>query len=270
MVFVSNKILKNYYDILGLSPSATKDQIKSAYRKLSLKFHPDKNNGEEFFESMFKSINEAHEVLSDERKRVDYDFRLKTFKDRTGNDIDQADVRRREEEVRRKQEELHRREQEFRQKESARQTDSAASVQSEETDWGSVINYVLVLNFFLILLIVVTPHKDKRTLAAETVPTKAKKTAQVIDPLMTEKSDTKKPAKIDYQRRDKTDKTDTVNDVQVELPESLTASSVETEIVSSEPQVEKDTGQTGAVEEKPKWFQFKKKRQLKKKAREEN
>lgn len=63
----------NYYDILGLHKNATKKQIKKAYKKLSMMYHPDKNkHGTE----MFKEINEAHQVLSDETKRRDYDLKM--------------------------------------------------------------------------------------------------------------------------------------------------------------------------------------------------
>lgn len=63
----------NYYDILGIDKNATKKQIKKAYKKLSMMYHPDKNkHGTE----MFKEINEAHQVLSDETKRRDYDLKM--------------------------------------------------------------------------------------------------------------------------------------------------------------------------------------------------
>ena len=67
---------KNYYDILGLQKNATQEEIKQAYRKLSLKFHPDKNDGDKFLEEMFKNINEANEILSDTSKRKSFDFTL--------------------------------------------------------------------------------------------------------------------------------------------------------------------------------------------------
>ena len=64
---------KDYYNILGVDKTADDKQIKSAYRKLSLKFHPDKNPGNKEAEEKFKEINEAYEVLSDEEKRSTYD-----------------------------------------------------------------------------------------------------------------------------------------------------------------------------------------------------
>jgi molecular chaperone DnaJ len=62
--------MKNYYEILGVSKEATQEEIKKSYRKLSLKYHPDKNpDGEE----KFKEISEAYSILSDEQKRREYD-----------------------------------------------------------------------------------------------------------------------------------------------------------------------------------------------------
>ena len=64
---------KDYYSILGLTSSASQEEIKTAYRKLSIKFHPDKNDGDKFLEEMFKNINEANEILSNPAKRKEYD-----------------------------------------------------------------------------------------------------------------------------------------------------------------------------------------------------
>lgn len=64
----------DYYDILGVSRDSTQDDIKKAYRKLALKFHPDKHPSErETYEAKFKEISEAYNVLSDEHKRAAYD-----------------------------------------------------------------------------------------------------------------------------------------------------------------------------------------------------
>lgn len=64
----------DYYEILELSRSATQDDIKKAYRKQALKFHPDRNPGDPDAEKRFKEISEAYEVLSDEKKRQMYDL----------------------------------------------------------------------------------------------------------------------------------------------------------------------------------------------------
>lgn len=64
---------KDYYSILGVSKSATKDEIKKAYRKLAKKYHPDKTNGDSSLEEKFKEVSEAYEVLSHDENRKKYD-----------------------------------------------------------------------------------------------------------------------------------------------------------------------------------------------------
>lgn len=64
---------RDYYEILGISKNASDDEIKKAFRKLALKYHPDKNPGDKEAEAKFKEISEAHEVLSDKQKRARYD-----------------------------------------------------------------------------------------------------------------------------------------------------------------------------------------------------
>jgi len=64
---------KDYYKVLGVSKTATEKEIKSAFRKLAQKYHPDKNPGDKQAEDKFKEINEANEVLSDPQKRAKYD-----------------------------------------------------------------------------------------------------------------------------------------------------------------------------------------------------
>ncbi|MFQ3616276.1 MAG: J domain-containing protein [Cyanobacteriota bacterium] len=64
---------RDYYEILGVSKTATPEEIKKAYRKLARKYHPDLNPGDQEAEARFKEINEAHEVLSDPEKRQKYD-----------------------------------------------------------------------------------------------------------------------------------------------------------------------------------------------------
>ena len=72
---------KNYYEILGVPKTATQDEIKSAYRKLVKQYHPDLHPNDQKCAEKFKEINEAHEVLSDETKRKNYD----NFGDPNGN-----------------------------------------------------------------------------------------------------------------------------------------------------------------------------------------
>lgn len=63
----------NYYDVLGIQKNATADEIKKAYRKLAIKYHPDKNPGDKSAEEKFKEISSAYEVLSNPEKRRQYD-----------------------------------------------------------------------------------------------------------------------------------------------------------------------------------------------------
>ena len=64
---------RDYYEVLGVSRSATDQEIKSAYRKLALQYHPDRNPGNKDAEEQFKEAAEAYSVLSDAQKRAHYD-----------------------------------------------------------------------------------------------------------------------------------------------------------------------------------------------------
>ena len=65
--------MTDYYKALGVSRGATQDEIKKAYRKLAVKYHPDKNPNDTQSEAKFKEISEAYEVLSDDKKKRSYD-----------------------------------------------------------------------------------------------------------------------------------------------------------------------------------------------------
>ena len=65
--------MEDYYDILGVSRNASESEIKSAYRKVAMKFHPDKNPGNSQAEEKFKQAAEAYSILSDSQKRQQYD-----------------------------------------------------------------------------------------------------------------------------------------------------------------------------------------------------
>ncbi len=69
----------NYYQMLGVSADASQEEIKSAYRKLAQKYHPDKNPENKNAEEMFKQIQEAYGILSDKKKRNDYDRQKFSF-----------------------------------------------------------------------------------------------------------------------------------------------------------------------------------------------
>jgi molecular chaperone DnaJ len=64
---------RDYYDVLGVAKSASADELKKAYRKLAMQYHPDRNQGEKDAEQKFKEISEAYDVLKDDQKRAAYD-----------------------------------------------------------------------------------------------------------------------------------------------------------------------------------------------------
>jgi curved DNA-binding protein CbpA len=70
--------MPDYYEILEIDKQATKDQIKAAYKRLALKYHPDRNLNNPYAEDVFKRVNEAYQVLSDDLKRSYYDLKFST------------------------------------------------------------------------------------------------------------------------------------------------------------------------------------------------
>lgn len=69
--------MQNYYELLNVSMDASPDDIKSSYRKLAMKWHPDRNNNNPEAEEKFKEVQKAYEVLSDQYKRKEYDWSIK-------------------------------------------------------------------------------------------------------------------------------------------------------------------------------------------------
>jgi molecular chaperone DnaJ len=67
--------VKDYYKLLEVNPSASNTDIKKSYRRLAHKYHPDKNPGNKIFEGKFRDIQEAYKVLSDDKKRQDYNYK---------------------------------------------------------------------------------------------------------------------------------------------------------------------------------------------------
>ena len=82
----------NLYETLGLDKTATQEEIKKAYRKLSLELHPDRNNGSDESTEKFKKISNAYETLGDEEKRKMYDMRDNNFNNNKGMNIDPNEI----------------------------------------------------------------------------------------------------------------------------------------------------------------------------------
>ena len=71
--FRKQKVNNNYYQILGVNRNSSPEEIREAYRLYASKFHPDKHQGDKFFEEKFKEIKEAYDILSDPEQRRKYD-----------------------------------------------------------------------------------------------------------------------------------------------------------------------------------------------------
>lgn len=75
----------NYYEVLGVSENADVSEIKKKYRKLAMKYHPDRNSGDENATKKFREVTEAYEILWDEKKREEYDCRRKNIQSQRKN-----------------------------------------------------------------------------------------------------------------------------------------------------------------------------------------
>lgn len=156
--------MRDYYYILGIEQNASVQEIKTAYRKLSMKFHPDKNNGEKFFEDRFKEIQEAYETLSDESKKGHYDFIHGQFKSNRANqnnfeNYEQELKRRFEEELRKREEEIRRNfqsrekkiKEEFAGKKSTKSNEQKVSPVQEKN--SSIISLYLFLALVIVVVV---------------------------------------------------------------------------------------------------------------------
>lgn len=119
--------MKDYYLILGIEPNATFEEVKKAYKAMSMKYHPDKNQGDKYFEERFKDINEAYEILSDNEKRKAHDYqRMGSYKKssstnsnaNSGSDKQRDFYNQKEQEIKKKEQQLRQFEQLLKNKEA--------------------------------------------------------------------------------------------------------------------------------------------------------
>jgi curved DNA-binding protein CbpA len=94
----------DYYQILGLSQTATSAQIRAAFKRLAMQYHPDRNPNNPMAEEIFKQVNEAYHILSDPLKKARYDSRFYTYETQSSTQAAEEHWR----EVRRKQQQTRR------------------------------------------------------------------------------------------------------------------------------------------------------------------
>ena len=83
----------NYYEVLGVSENADVLEIRKKYRKLAMKYHPDRNSGDENATKKFREVTEAYEILGDEKKREEYDCRRKNIQSQRKNNNKKRNVK---------------------------------------------------------------------------------------------------------------------------------------------------------------------------------
>ena len=83
----------NYYEVLGVSKNADVSEIKKKYRKLAIKYHPDRNSGDGNATKKFREVTEAYEILGDEKKREEYDCRRKNIQSQRKNKNKKGNVK---------------------------------------------------------------------------------------------------------------------------------------------------------------------------------
>jgi len=145
--------MKNHYQTLGIKRDATNDDIKKAYRKLAQKFHPDKNDGDKFFEERFKEIQEAYETLSDPYEKGKYDTNYDYFfngQQKTNQSYTRKEEPKYEppkpdpEKVRQEKEAREKREKERAEKERVANIKKNAELQFEDKAWIFLGNWFII------------------------------------------------------------------------------------------------------------------------------
>ena len=145
--------MKNHYQTLGIKRDASNDDIKKAYRKLAQKFHPDKNDGDKFFEERFKEIQEAYETLSDPYEKGKYDSNYDYFfngQQKTSQTYTRKEEPKYEppkpdpEKVRQEKEAREKREKERAEKERVANIKKNAELQFEDKAWIFLGNWFII------------------------------------------------------------------------------------------------------------------------------
>ena len=145
--------MKNHYQTLGIKRDASTDDIKRAYRKLAQKFHPDKNDGDKFFEEIFKEIQEAYETLSDPYEKGKYDSNYDYFfngQQKTNQSYTRKEEPKYEppkpdpEKVRQEKEARDKREKERAEKERVANIKKNAELQFEDKAWIFLGNWFII------------------------------------------------------------------------------------------------------------------------------
>lgn len=150
--------MKNYYHILGVEKTASTEEIKTAFRKLSKKFHPDVNAGDPYFADRFKEIQQAYDTLTDEEKREEYDKKLYSFFNRSFDREFLEGLKRKQEEKRKAEEGKRKEEEKLREEQFRREAEEAMLMEEQARSaaerrrqrnkvilWGGTILPVLIL-----------------------------------------------------------------------------------------------------------------------------
>lgn len=166
---------KDYYKILGVQPNATSENIRTAYRKLSKKFHPDVNSGDKFFEEKFKEIQEAYEILSDTLKRKQYDY-IRANLNKSKNSYNQEH----EDNLRKKEKELRKQKEEFKKwEDSLKKKEEILKEKQKEkrAPKSAYLILILLLGTILITLIYLTIDKNQNNTVNTTIASPTTDTA---------------------------------------------------------------------------------------------
>jgi len=145
--------MENHYQTLRIKREASNEDIKKAYRKLAQKFHPDKNDGDKFYEERFKEIQEAYEILSDQYEKGRYDTNYDLFfngQQKSNQTYTQKEEPKYEppkpnpEKVRQEKEAKEKREKERTEKERVSNIKKNAELQFEDKAWIFLGNWFII------------------------------------------------------------------------------------------------------------------------------